>query len=69
MKVYVVEKGEYEDRMIFAICLSEEKAIHKKQIWDRENAYLGTVVPKSWGGDGVTRYLVDAATITEYEAE
>jgi len=69
MKVYIVEGGEYEDRSILAVCSTEEKAEEKKEEWDKKNSYQGVVIPDRRGGNGIKRYLINDAKITEYEVE
>jgi len=68
-RVFVVEAGEHEERCIIAICRLEVNAIEKKEEWNRKHAYEGSVIHERFGGDGVKRYLVNAAKITMWELE
>jgi hypothetical protein len=69
MKVYIVEGGEYDDKRIMAVCVTKEKAEEKKEEWNKNNSYQGAVIPAYRGGDGIKRYLINDARITEYEVE
>lgn len=69
MIVYVVEGGDYEEKCIIGIYLTEEKAEEKKKEWNDKNAYNGGVIPNRHGGDGIKCYIINDARITEYKVE
>lgn len=69
MKVYIVEGGEYEERCIIGIYSSRKGANEKKVMWDSEQCYLGARISVEKGGDGIKRYIMNEATITEWEVE
>lgn len=48
---------------------TKEKAIKKKEEWDKNNSYQGAIIPVISGGDGIKRYVINEANILEYEVE
>lgn len=69
MIVYVVEGGDYEDKHILAVCSSKEIAEKKQKKWDNKNSFQGSIIPSRFGGDGIKRYKIGEARVTEWEIE